>query len=227
MKISISILGRGGEIVAGKVDRKIYDYFKENKINIENYSNDLVEVPDEYHFLEGGPWDCDNLYHECGGYLGNSSIVVWDEDNDELIWESEIDYNSLEREGVEIFGDVITDLEDIIEPDEIAFCWNHYEKGIFYNFIGELNEPFDPKKLSINVVEIGEKTIHEMAVGVEYEGVELELVTIDESDSKGIDAFWYLGSDVEPYEPEDESFDDDMREEYDFGLSNEDDFEDE
>lgn len=149
----LSISGYGGESYAGKIDRKIYDYFKEKQIDMEEYASswdaDFGDIPTDLQpFTPGSPYDCEDLFHCSGAELSNSnSIIVYDEHNEEH-WSCTADINDLDDEGVDVTESGGCNFDDLPE-DTVVFWGAQGEKGVFFDGPIELREPFDPKKLSI------------------------------------------------------------------------------
>jgi hypothetical protein len=146
------IWGWGGEIAMGKVDRKIYDYFQENDLEIDEYSHDWDyaeehEIPEEMRPFECGNWyDCDDLCHESGATMDDCSyITVYDEKGDK-VWESSLDPGTLEDHGIESEE---TDEVYINEQPAgtVVFVGTSSEKGLFGAYEINLTKPFDPKQL--------------------------------------------------------------------------------
>jgi hypothetical protein len=84
--VNIQIYAYGGECYIGKVDRKIYDYFKEHKIDMEQYATDwdgIFEfVPDEMRpFPPGSPYECDDLCHASGPEVSDNNYIEITDEN--------------------------------------------------------------------------------------------------------------------------------------------------
>ena len=172
---TLRLQGYGGEAYAGKVDRKIYDYFKENKIDIEEYSSSwdgFDDVPgDMKPFIEGSPYDCDNLFHASGAELSDLNEITIEDENSNTIWQHNLGYSDLEDSGVtvaEIGGGEILDLCD---ENDVVFWGGQGEKGCFFDAEFTLKSPFDPKKLKIYYENCDDWYI---ITGVEYDGEELD-----------------------------------------------------
>ena len=78
--IKISIYNYGGECYMSVVDRKIYEYFKEHKIDMEEYASDWDNkfdfVPDEMRpFPPGSPYECDGMCHASGPEFTDSNVI--------------------------------------------------------------------------------------------------------------------------------------------------------
>ena len=150
---NLIIQGYGGECYAGKIDRKVYDYFKAQKIDIEEYASGWDEfdgMPREMMpFTPGAPFECDNIFHASGAELSDmNSITLYDEKGD-TAWECSAGLNDLEDQGVVVTEFSSEDLDDL-EPGEVAFWGGQGEKGCFFDGEIYLTAPFDPAKLKIS-----------------------------------------------------------------------------
>jgi len=150
---NIYIGGYGGEAYAGKVDRAIYEYFKEHKIDIEEYANDwddkFGDVPSEMQpFSPGSPYDCDGLFHASGAELSNLNEIQINDENGNEYWTCAAGLNELEDAGVTVDEWGGYDFDDLPE-DTIVHWGGQGEKGTFFDGQIELTQPFDPKKLTI------------------------------------------------------------------------------
>lgn len=193
------IQGYGGECYAGRVERKIYDYFKAQKIDMEEYASSYDEFEgmpvDMQPFSPGAPFECDNMFHASGAELSDlNSIEVYDENGD-THWESTAGLNDLEDAGVTVEEFDSTDFDDLAEG-EVVFWGGQGEKGCFFDGEIYLTAPFDPKKLKI---------IYETCDGwsiinyVEYDGEEIDGSGGYSTTGKWGDAKWILGGDEEVY----------------------------
>jgi hypothetical protein len=150
---NIYIGGYGGEAYAGKVDRATYDYFKEKRIDIEQYANDwdnlFGDVPRELQpFSPGSPYDCDNLFHASGAELSNSNEIQVNDETGKEHWTCAAGLNELEDAGVTVDESGGCDFEDL--PEDTVVHWGGQgEKGTFFDGEFELSAPFDPKLLRI------------------------------------------------------------------------------
>ncbi len=175
--VQILIQGYGGESYAGTVDRKIYEYFKEHKIDLEEFASDWDDehfkfVPDEMRpFSQGQQYDCDNLWHASGAELDGSNVItVSGPDGD--IWEHNLDYSELEEAGVIVheWGGCDLDDEDI-PKGMVVYNGAQGEKGCFFDGELVLRAPFDPKKLKISYENCGGWYIVNY---IEYDGEEVD-----------------------------------------------------
>ena len=215
--VQIMIQGYGGESYAGTVDRKIYEYFKEHKIDLEEFANDWDDehfkfVPDEMRpFSQGQQYDCDNLWHASGAELdGLNTITVSGPDGD--IWEHNLDYSELEEAGVTLHEWGGSDLDDEDIPEgKVVYNGAQGEKGCFFDGELELRAPFDPKKLKLSYENCGGWYIVNY---VEYDGEEVDGSGGYSTTGKWGENKWILPGNEEVYEPEsyedrEESEDDD------------------
>jgi hypothetical protein len=172
---NIYIGGYGGEAYAGKVDRATYEYFKEKKIDIEEYANDwdnmFGDVPRELQpFSPGSPYECDGLFHASGAELTNLNEIVINNENGDQHWACAAGLNELEDEGVDVNEWGGCDFDDLPE-DTIVHWGGQGEKGTFFDGEIELTQPFDPKKLTVNYVNCDGWCIIN---NIEYDGVEID-----------------------------------------------------
>lgn len=193
------IQGYGGECYAGRVDRKIYDYFKEQKIDMDEYASSWDEfegMPREMQpFSPGAPFECDSMFHASGAELSDlNSIEVYDENSD-VHWECTAGLNDLEDKGVTVEEFGSTDFDDL-EQGEVVFWGGQGEKGCFFDGEIHLTQPFDPAKLKI---------VYETCDGwsiinyVEYDGEEVDGSGGYSTTGKWGEAKWILGGDEEVY----------------------------
>lgn len=200
--VSVMIQGYGGESYAGTVDRKIYDYFKEHKIDLEEFTNDWDEnfafVPDEMRpFDQGQQYDCDNLWHASGAELdGSNLITVSGPDGD--IWEHSLDYTELEDAGITVSESGGCDLDDEDIPEgKVVYNGAQGEKGCFFDGELVLRAPFDPKKLTIHYENCGGWYL---ITYVEYDGEEIDGSGGYSTTGKWGENKWILPGNEEVYE---------------------------
>lgn len=220
---TISIGGYGGETYAGVVDRKIYDYFKSKKIDIEQYAFNWDEdmwqdIPDEMRpFEPGSPYDCDNVFHGCGATFDGSNLITVTDENGETHWEKDLGYN-LEDDGVTVECLSSTEIGDL-EPGTIVIWSSQGEKGGFFEGEINLREPFDPAKLTINYEDCDGWSI---ICGIEYDGEEIDGSNGYSTTGKWSESKWIIVGDTEEvYESEerDEDGEYDSEESEDEGLT--------
>lgn len=153
----VDIIGRGGEIVVGKVPREAYDYLLDNQIDIEDFIDDEendFEVPEEYQFITEGAWyECDNLAHENGAEMSSSSeIVVYDEHNTE-VWRGFLDIDNLSNNDIE-FEEIAECYIDDLPEGTAVFVGQTSEKGQFFGGEFVIKQKFDPTKFKIEYSDI-------------------------------------------------------------------------
>lgn len=146
----IELTGYGGEIVMGTIDKKAYDYFIENEIDISEYAYDdanELDVKDEYKIFEPGCWyECDDLCHENGVEMsGHSNVTVYNEHGD-IVFQNSLDIDNLEDKNIEV-----EEQEEIYVMDQpentCVYMGQSIEKGLFFGGEFRLTSLFDPTKL--------------------------------------------------------------------------------
>ncbi len=201
--INIMLSGYGGEIFAGKVDRKAYDYFCENKIDIYEYACGTIEdVPEEFQPFEPGiPYDCDNLFHCYGVELSKECNITVSDASGKPVFNSSLDEGELGDKGIEV-EETVEDyyVSGMIESDEVAFFGQHIEKGVFFDEIATITPPFNPSKLKIIYSDYEGVNLVQKVL---YDGKEVEIENGQSTDSKSNNYSWVLGEDVPAYKPKD------------------------
>lgn len=200
--VTLSIQGYGGETYAGVVDRKIYDYFKERKLDLDHYASDWdneMNVPEELQPFPGGSaYECDSLWHASGAELSDLNTIRISDENGNDVWEHNAGYSDLEESGVtvnEISSSEIADLD----KGTVVFWGGQGEKGCFFDAEFTLRAPFDPKKLTINYENCDDWYI---ISSVEYDGEELDGCGGYSTTGKWAENKWIIVGDEEVYEAE-------------------------
>lgn len=190
VEVILTMWGYGGEVVMGtlgndpKHGKKIWDYFRKNKIDVSTYAYDFddeSEVPEKLRPFEPGQWhDCDNIVHEYGVELSDACGIEVTGPDGETIWKSSLDISALEEQGVrvtEFSEDYITD-----QPvGSFVFYGQNFEKGTFFDAEFTLNKPFDPKRLELVYCDVDGWTICS-SVNYDEESVEnYDMSTIGKS----------------------------------------------
>jgi len=199
--INIMLSGYGGEIFAGKVDRKVYDYFRENQIDISDYANGSIEdVPEEFQPFEPGlPFDCDDLFHTYGVELSEENSIIVSDESSKTIFKCSLDESELGDKDIEVEESA----EDyyasgMIESDEVAFFGQHVEKGTFFDETVSITPPFNPSKLKILYSDYEGVNLVQKVL---YDDNEVEIENGQSTDSKSNEHSWVLGEDVPAYTP--------------------------
>ena len=201
---TIDIGPYGGEVYFGVVDRKIYDFFKEHKISIEEYASDWDEdkwqfIPEDSRpFAPGSGYYCDDLAHGSGAtFDSDNNITVYDEDNAE-VWSCALDHEQLEAEGA-----TAESVEEIYINEQqdgtVVFYGAQGEKGSLFRGTFLLTAPFDAGRLNIKYSDIDG---WEMVSGVYYNGEEI-IDSLSGTTGKWSESKWIIVGDEEVYEGED------------------------
>lgn len=170
----VYVHGYGGETYAGRVDRKIYEYFKRNDIDIDDFASDWdneSEVPPEYQpFEPGSPYECDDLGHASGATMDESSHIVVHDENGNEVWRCTLNAGHLDDEGVEVDGNEEMYFGNL-DPGTIVLWGGQGEKGTFFGGDIELKMPFDPKKLTVTYSDCDG---WDLLTGVSYDGEDID-----------------------------------------------------
>lgn len=202
--VRMYIQGYGGESYAGKVDRKIYEFFKEKRIDISEYANDWDDnfssrVPEDMRpFYPGSPYDCDNLFHASGAELSDLNTITVEDDNGKTVWEHSVGYSDLEDAGVTVEEGGGADIYEHIDENQVVFWGGQGEKGCFFDGEFTLRAPFDPKKLRITFENCDDWYIINY---VEYDGEEIDGSGGYSTTGKWTEQKWCLPDGEEDYEP--------------------------
>ena len=173
--VDITLLGYGGEIVMGDITPEQYNFWR-GREDFQDYIWDwdyqLPEgVSEDLAFVTTGSWhECDNIAHECSMELSSSCVIrVTEVESGEQIWENSADINALQAAGAEVEWYMNEERSDY--PGKYLFIGQSIEKGCFGSYRIRIREPFDPRKLRINVNEVDGWML---CGSIEYDGEEPE-----------------------------------------------------
>ena len=176
--IFLQVNGYGVETFAGTVEAATYQYFKDNYIDLEDYSNDAewgddnCQVPEEHNFGGGGLYEVDNLWHVNGAYLTEDTQIELVNGSEDTIWSSNCDTESLESQGIKLI--CVSSQEDIFDSLDlktVVMIGRIFQQGCtFENQLQDI-ENFDPNNLTIYYHEDESGRIIKK---IEYDDTELE-----------------------------------------------------
>tara|TARA_R110000796_G_scaffold45937_6_gene111105 strand:+ start:1759 stop:2463 length:705 start_codon:yes stop_codon:yes gene_type:complete len=173
---TVMLSGYGGEIVLGSVPREQYQYFVDNKIDIEQFAWDedyADEVPEDMQPFTPGSWhECSDVAHESGCELSDYNVITVTDENGKQHWQSNLGYAALAAAGIEIDQSdeyLCSDRAD--RANTVGFIGQSTEKGCFFEGELELTTPFDSAKLAINYNDIEGWSL---ISSVTYDGVDIE-----------------------------------------------------
>ena len=170
MKYTITIGGRGAEVITHQITEEQYNIFKEGRVEEDQMEHDEI---DDILGLEALFEDTELRY--MGAYLDSLYLQVKDENNVVIHTIEKIDYDNITSDEVYCDGNHYLFIED-------------YSKGDFWEYNIELEEEFDKDKLVLQLTDIGCRI--DLVTGISYNGNTFE----DERDygdtsSKG---FYYI-----------------------------------
>ncbi len=173
----VRLWGYGGEHVMGTVDRKIYDYFKQRRLDVAEFAwdGDYAEtnnIPEDMQPFYPGQWhDCDNMGH-CWGVDRSAGTIQVDDENGNTVYEKSLDdivgYDEENPEPEWSCGDEVW--IDSQPAGSVVFIGTSSEKGTFFEADLELKMPFNPAKLCLHYDEIDG---NEIITSVSYDEEEL------------------------------------------------------
>lgn len=198
----IEITGYGGELYYGRVDRKIYDLFKEKKIDIEQYAGGwdeemFADIPEDMRpFYPGSPYDISGTHESGATFSDDCYVTVYDENGDE-VWSSPLG-SALSDAGVTVEQTYDESLDDY-EDGTVVFYGAQGEKGLFFGNEFKITAPFDPKKLAISY---GSYDGWDMVSSVAYDGEDIDSYDYDTSGKWGENKWIIVGDTEEVYDGE-------------------------
>ncbi len=171
-KYKIRLIGKGSESFIFPINEE--QKLKLKEMDIEKSNMDFEDIGK----VLGVEFVSDTEFSFTGPYADPELYGIQVEDgNGELVWESD---ETFYPEGVD---------EKSIYDDEDVLLIEDYQKGSFYVFDVELEEEFNPEKISTKVTEIAERV--EIITGLTYDGKDLEdYKDFEDTWSKGL--YYYL-----------------------------------
>lgn len=170
---TLTLYGYGGEAVLGTVDKKAYDYFVENDIDLEEYAHDWdneLAVPEESQPFTPGEWhDCDNLAHVNGVEMSDSCMLEVSDQNRNVVFQCSLSIEDLKNHGISVECCEETHIENQ-PPGSVVFFGQNFEKGSFFDGNIELKSVFDPKKFSIDYSDVNGWLVFN---SIQYNGTEI------------------------------------------------------
>ena len=203
VRARIMLSGYGGECYIGSVSREDYEFFKSRQIDVEQYAMDwddggrFKDVPDQHRFFSPGqPYDCDNLFHQSGATMDDSSyLTVVNDDTREDIFETNLRIGNLLDQGIEVECSEEFDSVDLNEGD-VIFWSGQGEKGCFFDGEITLRRPFDPRLLKISYA-AGDGW--DISSGITYDGEEVEGYDGYSTNGKWTEHKFWIKGDEEVY----------------------------
>jgi len=175
MKYKVILGGRGAEVWVHKLNEQQKQQLTEG--NVEDGEMESIDIE---KLLE---IDCldqsDEVY--TGAYIQNTSFVidVYNESN-EIVWDStsnpEWDFDDELMMEYDNYSSV-ADAENVLIVED-------YQKGNYYEYILDIEEEFDPNKITPVITEIGDR--FELITGICYNGIVMEIEEYGDTWSKGL-----------------------------------------
>lgn len=173
-KYLVTLSGRGAEVYIHKIDEEQKKTLQEMDIEDKDQSVDWDKLNET---LKVENWDYADVSYTGAYPSPTSSYLAVMDDQDEIVWESDEDY--------ELSPMNDEDYKMVYEKDVLLI--EHYVKGSFATYAFE-TENFEPEKLAPILTEINETV--ELITGMTYDGQQLEVEEWGDNWSKG--AFFYI-----------------------------------
>ena len=176
--IFLQVNGYGVETFAGTVEAATYQYFKDNDIDLEDYSsdvdwgNDTCQIPEEHNFGGGGLYEVDDIWHVNGAYFTEGNQIELVNSSEDILWSSNCDTESLESQGIKLI--CISNQEDIFDSLDlktVVMIGRLFQLGCTFKTQFQDVENFDPNNLTIYYHEDESGRIIKK---IEYNDIELE-----------------------------------------------------
>jgi len=169
-KVKLILGGRGSECYVHNITEEQKERLLDAGLEDDNMTIELACEILGIDFFEDGATTYTGAYIQPDDFY----IAAYDEDNN-LIWESNEDFE---------FNPEFEDHDfESVEEDGTKLIIEDYIKGTYFEYQLELDEDFDPQKLSAVQLEISE--IIQIIKGLKYNGQELEVVEWGDYWSKG------------------------------------------
>jgi hypothetical protein len=198
----INLTGWGQEYIVGSINEEFFNHFKNNGLCFNDYMKGEMqdELPEHLKeiFDEDRRYNHDDIAHATGAYCDDSATITVVDENENEVYTSKILEYSEENEydGPQHYSDLIEDV-DIVDCDSrYVVIGNEYSKGLYDEFILELNESFDPSKLTI-LYKCYDECV-DLICGIMYDGIELD--ANGELDTRGKGAEWCVRDNENPLE---------------------------
>ena len=176
-KVKLILGGRGAECYVHNINEEQKERLINGGVNEDKMTMDLACEILDIDFIEENDA---RIYTGAYNDSENFYIAAYDEENN-LIWESNEDFE---------FNPELEDHDfDSVEEDGPKLIVEDYIKGTYFEYELELEEDFDPQKLSAVQLEIAE--IVQIIKGLKYNEKELEVKEWGDYWSKGLYFYVY------------------------------------
>ena len=153
----LEIFGRGFELVAGKINQKKYNFWKNKTLP------ETTNPKDKSLYLYDHWTDLNNIYHDSGPEFSDRTLLTISK-NHKQIFKTYLGIDDLKKEKLKVSK------ENIAVKEKYYFLGYQYESGTFYDAEFEAKK-FDLAKLLIKVENLEEYLIISDVI---YDGEEIE-----------------------------------------------------
>lgn len=172
----IYMWGYGGETVMGTVDRKIYNYFRQRRLDLSDFAwdSDYAEehnIPEDMWPFPPGSWyECDSMAHASGVDRESGTLQICNENGD-TVYERSLDSISGGDDDEPEWSCNDESWIGSQADGTVVFIGRSNEKGTFFEADIELTQPFDITKLTLGYDDIDG---NEIINCVQYDGEDID-----------------------------------------------------
>lgn len=170
----IEMNGVSAEGYGGTIDYKTYKYCIDNDIDLEEYEEGEVIIPEEFDFDNDGFYNYTNLWsYGSFGLFSSGSITVYNSEYQRL-FESNLDIESLKKAGVNvIMASSTMDILNKLKENSAAVYGNRYSQNddTESHDIETSDTEFDPSKFTIYYHH--DHQGEDFIISMEYDGQEV------------------------------------------------------
>lgn len=202
----LKLQGFGGTVVMGKIDPKIYKYFRNHIVDVADFScekQNTQQVPEEFWPFDPGRWsDCSEIALESGVEMDEACFITVEDTNNTVVWTSSLDPAVLEELGCDIECSGDTYASDL-PTGNVVFYGQEFSEGVFVNADLNLDAPFDATKLKITYADIEGWSV---CSSIEYNGEQIDVYDFSIKEKSSHFAFIKIlnDNDTESYTSEDD-----------------------
>lgn len=191
MKYTITTYGYGGELHIGKVDKKVWDYFKDFG-GLGDYLNFEEDVPDDVaaELPREQLYELDDCLHKFGPFYESRAYLEVRDEEDNVVFEGKLSEDVDEDENeVVCFSSEQFNILNL--NHDYVFVGLDVQKGVYDTYTVE-TDSFDPEKLVVQIKHITDDMGYDVFMLEEVLYDEQELRPSGDHDTRGKSADYRL-----------------------------------